>query len=263
MINWSPDAVFLLGGGVLVVTFAITYPISIIKDGVVSSSNFFLSDSIAQPPESQIGSFGLGISAFFVYHAVSFRYLHTKLLFKQSSEQNSQTAPLLPRKDGKDGTGRTTVEQVNYWTWCLGVLCTIFGFGIGCFQVTNWAYVHYTCAIGMFFGFTIYALIHTFYIDRKLRVLVPGYTIPVMREASSILSPLLMIGFFVFDWSGYIGNTQIPRELLGSVFEIGLVVSFALWVASLRGSTGDIKFNGTTEDCPTFRNKLHECLLTL
>jgi len=241
MINWSPDAVFLLGGGVLIVTFAIAYPISIMKDGVVSSSAFFLSDSIAKPPESQVGSFGLGISSFFVYHAVSFRYLHTELLFKQSREGSSETATLLPRKDG---TGHTTVEHVNYGTWCLGVLCAIFGFGIGCFQVTNWAYVHYTCAIGMFFGFTIYSLIHTFYIDRKLRDLVPGYTIPVMREVSSILSPLLMIGFWLFDKTGYVavGNTQIPRELLGSIFEIGLVGSFALWVASLRGSTGDIKF---------------------
>jgi len=240
MITWSPNVAFLLGGGVLVLTFAFTYPISILRDGIVSSSNFFLSDSIAKPPESQIGSFGLGISAFFVYHAVMFRYLHTRLLFEQYLEQDSQTKPMLSRKGV---VGRRRVERVNYWTWCLGVLCTIFGFGIGCFQVTCWTYVHYTCAIGMFAGFTIYALIHTFYIDRKLRTYVPHYTIPVVREVCSILSPLLMVGFFLFDRTGYVAGTEIPKELLGSVFEIGLVGSFAMWVASLKGSTGDIKFS--------------------
>jgi len=240
MMTWSPDSAFLLGGGVLVLTFALTYPISILRDGTVSSSNFFLSDSIAKPPESQIGSFGLGISSFFVYHAIMFRYLHTKLLFETFLEQESQTTPMLPRKGI---IGRTRFERVNYWTWCLGVMCTIFGFGIGCFQVIYWTYVHYTCAIGMFAGFTIYALIHTFYIDRKLRTHVPDYTIPVIREACSILSPLFMVGFFIFDRTGYVGSTEIPRELLGSIFEIGLVVSFALWVASLKGSTGDVKFS--------------------
>jgi hypothetical protein len=239
MITWSPDAAFLLGGAVLVVTFAFAYPISLKKDGIVSSSAFFLSDSIAKPPESQIGSFGLGISAFFVYHAILFRYLHTKLLFNQSPELNCQTVPMLPRKGA---IGRTRVERVNYWTWYLGVLCTIFGFGIGCFQVTCWTYVHYTCAIGMFVGFINYALIHTFYIDRKLRTQVPGYTIPVIREVCCILSIFCMIGFCVFDQTGYIGNSEIPRRVLGSIFEIGLVGSFVVWVASLKGSTGNMNF---------------------
>jgi len=239
MITWSPDAAFLLAGGVLIVTFAFTYPISILRDGVVSSSNFYLSESIAKPPESQIGSFGLGISAFFVYHAIKFRYLHTKLLWAEHIEQDSETTPMLLRKRV---VRRTRFERVNYWTWCLGVLCTVFGFGIGCFQVSSWTYVHYICAIGMFLGFTIYALIHTFYIDRKLSRKIPCYTIPVIRVVSSILSPLLMVGFFFFDRTGCISDTKIPRGLFSSIFEIVLVGSFAVWVASLKGSTGDIKF---------------------
>jgi len=102
--------------------------------------------------------------------------------------------------------------------------------------------VHYTCAFGMFVGFTVYALVNTFYIDSKLKESFPDYSIPMIRKITSIISPLLMIGFCVFDRTGYIGSTEIPRQALGSVFEIGLVFSFAVWVASLKGSTGGIKF---------------------
>lgn len=113
--------------------------------------------------------------------------------------------------------------------------------------------MHYTCAIGMFLGFTIYALINTFYIDSKLKETFPEYPIPISRKLSSLLNPVLMFGFCVFDRTGHFMNTAIPREALGSIFEIGLVLCFAIWIASLKGSTGGIKFKFEPSISPTLK----------
>lgn len=281
MLQCSPDFAFIGGGGILVITFAATYAISLTYDNEVTGRKFFLSDSIAEPPESQLGSFGLGIATTLVFISITFRYLQVKMLLGHLAP--TLETPLVKHRNGdsydsvlfkRDPTWRASrahPARVNVGTYVLGSFCCVCGYGIGCFQVVNWWFIHYACAFGMFFGFLIYQMLHTFYLDIKLSNGLSNYHTPMIRKVTTIMSPILFMGLLVcFHDPAYEADPSHvkPTWTVASAFEIALLLVFATWIVSLKCTNGGLKLRlevvlppePDTYWCPTNSEARHLCV---
>lgn len=206
-------------------TFAASYTYCIINKDL-KYPDYYLSNTIAYPPESMIGSFGLGASTVFLLPVIYLRY---RFIDHKVPEYACS----------------------NFAAWVLGSICSFGVMGVGAVQYPNSNILHVICADLTFFGFTCYELFQTYYMDPALMKMDPMYKRGWWRIATSVISPIAVVVMFSEKRGFHAENLAAP------IAEMALVGGFVLWLSSLIGSFGDLHF----ELHPVNRNNLQESLL--
>jgi len=211
---WSPNACIILAAMGNIITFSITYPLSDWDyHSCDNSLNYFLSSSIASPPESMIGAFGISISSIPLVHVAYLRYTFVKSVIPRMGE-----------------CGRTNINEVLFWIGLLGIVGII---GVGSFQCLQITWAHYMFATIAFLSFNVYIVAQTWYVDRLCAKKDSMYRRSILRQifaALSILSVILMLVNMFFT------RDQRYPLLLESFFEVSMVVSFEAWILTLYNS---------------------------
>lgn len=227
---WSIDFWVFLACATPAVTFVASYLVSS-HDHDLDYPDYYLSNSIAYAPESMIGSFGLGATCVFLLPVLYFRYLFV---------------------DHKAPEYATS----NMAGFCLGVACSFGVMGVGSVQFPNCQWLHVVCADLTFFGFTLYCLFQTYYLDYAVMKMDPLYKRGWWRIATSCICPIAIVVMFG-RMNAHRGTTTGAKDLVAPAAEIALVGGFVLWMTSLYGSMGELHF----EFHPVNRNNLAESLL--
>merc|ERR1719285_231040 len=170
-----------------------------------------------------IGSLGLSLSAVCTWMLLYLRYIFIRM------------------KDPEIG-------RVNYLTCILGSVGALGAMGVGAFQLSNAEVIHYICAFLNFIPQTLYILIHTWYIDRRVAKLDPEYKRGVLRCVTSITGVVSFVLMIVF----------LQLEIAFSTLEIILMAGFMIWILTLYNSFGDVS-------CEIIMNPgaLHKPLLSI
>jgi len=219
---WGPNVWVFLTVFTTVLTFSISYPLAVANDDI-DDERFTLSASIANPPQSMIGSLGLSLSA-----ACTWMLLYLRYKFIQMKDPG--------------------IDQANYITYLLGSVGALGAMGVGAFQVSNAEIIHYVCAFLNFIPQNIYVLIHTWYIDPRVAKLDPQYKRGVLRCVTSITGIASLLLMIIFHQS----------DLAFSLLEIILMAGFMLWILTLYNSFEDASFDITMNSVP-----LQEQLLSI
>jgi len=219
---WGPNVWVFLTVFTTVLTFSISYPLAFVNDDI-EDDDFTLSASIADPPQSMIGSLGLGLSAVCTWMLLYLRYIFIHM------------------KDPE-------IHQVNYLTYLLGSVGALGAMGVGSFQLSNAETVHLVCAFLNFIPQNIYILIHTWYIDPRVSKLDPQYKRGVLRCVTSITGIASFLLMIVFR----------QLEIAFSILELILMAGFMLWILTLYDSFGGARFDITMNSVA-----LHERLLSM
>jgi len=216
---WSPNFWLLLSASTLLLTFSITYPLAIANQHI-HNQMWFLSNSIARPPESMIGSLGLSISVCcqWMFFYQRYRFIDLKV---------------------------PEIKRVNYLTYLLGCVSALGCMCVGAFQFVNALTIHFISADLTFIGFNIYLLINTWYIDPRLMKADQKYKRGWLRCLISLVGPICFIGMFV-----------VGTPLGAAIFEITLVSGFLVWLLTLIGSFGDTRFEIVLKSSGAFQKTL-------
>jgi len=202
---WSPNVWLMLSASTLLLTFSISYPLAIANKDI-QNQEWFLSNTIAHPPESMIGSLGLSISVccqwMFLYQR--YRFIELKV----------------PR-----------IKLVNWLTYLLGSTSAFGCMCVGAFQFVNAFTIHNVAADVTFIGFNIYLLINTWYIDPRIMIADEKYKRGWFRCLISLVGPICFVSMLA-----------VGTPLGASIFEITLVSGFLVWLLTLIGSFGDTRF---------------------
>merc|ERR1719285_398280 len=81
------------------------------------------------------------------------------------------------------------IKVVNYSTYLLGCFSALACLGVGAVQWVNNTTLHSICAYVSFFGFNVYLLINTWYIDLKIMKFDSGYKRGLLRCLFSLPGP--------------------------------------------------------------------------
>jgi len=189
-----------------ILTFAISYPLAASEGNVPKRGGaYYPSDSIDEWPDRAVGIFGLGFSAWCLSHLFYYHYL---FLSERLPEWEKTTFALL----------------------LLGELCSVFVFGVGAIQTGICPFWHSFCAYNSFGGLNIYIAISTWLIDSRIHGKFPTYRRGLLRICSAVSSPIMFI----------LHMSPLTRGFSSSLAEIGLLVSFLLWVASQYNVWGSV-----------------------
>jgi len=195
-----------------VLTFGITYTLAIHKGYIPTESGGFIpSATIEKWPNIAIGQFGMALSSWCFIH---FFYLHHMFLVLK-----------LPC--------HTRMTTFLYW---LGEFCSFCIFALAVIPTdrdNNW---HSFFAYSVFGGFLIWSLIITWYIDPRICILDKTYRTQTSRcwYCRRCLSLVGLVSFALF----FIFNT--PSGI--SAAEVIMIIGFQLWMLTLLGCFGDIRF---------------------
>jgi len=197
-VTWSGNVWIISSILLPTLTFAISYPLAAWEGRIPTRGGaYFPSDSINEWPDRVIGTFGLGFTAWSLFHLFYYHYLFL--------------SQMLPK-------WRMTTRGLLY----LGELCAIFVFGVGAIQTGKSPFWHSLCAYGAFIGLNIYVSISTWLIDGVIDQKYPNYTRGKIRILSAIGSPVMF----------FLHLSPLTYGFTCSLAEIGLLVCFLVWVAS-------------------------------
>jgi len=216
---WTPNVCVVLACMGIILTFSITYPMSSFDhDSCDVSVNFFLSSSIAKPPESMVGAFGISISSIPFLIVIQLRWTFVK--------------SIVPRLRS---CGRTDLNDVLFWVGVLGVIGII---GVGSFQCVQITWIHYVFAAIAFFSFNVYLIGQTWFVDRALVKKDPSYRSTIFRQ---VIASLSVISFLMLIFMQLVTSVEYPL-LLESFFEVSMVVCFEVWILTLYNSFGGVSY---------------------
>jgi len=210
----SPKVCIILAVIGIIITFSITYPLARMEHHSCDSAlNYFLSSSIAYPPESMIGAFGIAISSIPLLQFFYLRYTFAKMVI-----------PRFRR------CGRTNMNEVLFWIGSLGAMGII---GVGSFQCVQIVWAHYMFAGIAFLSFNLYIIGQTWYIDRLCKKHEPKYRRPVLRQIFAALNTLALIFMVVATF------VDLP-QLVQSFFEVMGFLTWEAWILTFYISFGPV-----------------------
>lgn len=195
-----------------VVTFAITYAMSIADGDIPTDSGGFLpSSTIVKWPNIVVGQFGLAFSSWCFIH---FFYIHHMFLVLK-----------LPC--------HTKMTTFLYWLGEFSAFC-IFGVAvIPTSKDNNWHSFFSYCAFG---GFLVWSLVVTWYIDPCICLVDETYKSDrprswYCRRCLSLIGPVAFALLIILNTSSGM-----------STAEVILIIGFQLWLLTLLGCFGDLRF---------------------
>ena len=209
----NPNLIVLCAGLGPLVTFGVTYTISISLGHLTWIDGVTLSQSIAFAPERFVGTFGLAVSCVLVLLSVYIRKCYCDKILGASRGNMLSFFMALCATAGTLGVASVqcgSPEDDPHWKE----------------EVHGQRVVHFICAFLCFIGYSAYICHQTFAIDPKLSAVLPRYTVPIWKKVLTVL-PLLCLAGFMF-WPS-------PKDV-NDLFEVFMIIFALLWVASLYGT---------------------------
>jgi len=237
----SPDLVVTAAGTLPILTFTITYCISISNGHLQWTDGVTLSQSIASAPERFVGTFGLSLTCCLVFLASFIRKVYCDQVL---GETWHNLCSLGLAWIGTLGT--------------LGVASVQCGGSHGGSTAANWhqevhgqCFFHFIAAYACFLGFVAYINHQTFYIDRQIAAVILGYGVPWWKKVLTVLPVLFLFGMITLGHLGLHG---------GDLCEVAMIGLALVWMVSLRGTFNGLQFKLQFEGQPDPRLTHHDGL---